>query len=173
MMTTEDAIKKTLEDIDDMEAVNAILPELKKVVTAWNGKVLNKRFEDALKEAIPGRIYLSSQYENSWEVCYQPEGCKSNTWYTVLHGSRPSCKYYTQENSFVNPDKRIAADRAFTIIEAARVKRLQQITSYREHLRTWEAKKAQLDMLKKQLKTISDSIPYTLQDRFNMRVKYY
>ena len=171
-LTTEDAIKRTLKDIEEMEAVNAALPIIKKVIEAWDGKVLNKRFGDALQAAgLPGRIYLDNHYDTTWEVHYHPEN--SNNWYTVLHGAKPTCKYYKPENSFVTPEKRISAAQAFTLIEAGRVERLQKITAYKEHLRTWEAKKAQIEMLKKQLKTITDSIPYAMQDYFNMRVKYY
>ena len=172
-ISTEEAIKRTLNDIEEMEKVNAVLPALKKVVESWNGKVLNKRFEAALQAAIPGRIYLSTHYENSWEICYQPEGVKTNNYYTVLHGARPTCKYYTEENSFVNKDKRISAEKAFKIIEAGRVERLQRITAYKEHLNTWQAKKEQIETLKKQLKTITDTIPSKMQDYFNMRVKFY
>jgi len=172
MYSTEEAIKRTLKDIEEMEEVNRALPAIKKVVAKWDGKMLNKRFGDDLQAlGLPGRIYLSTQYENSWEVHYHPE--KSNNWYTVLHGSRPSCKYYEPEKSFVDPDKRISAERAFRIIEAHRVERLQKITSYKEHLETWEQKKAQMDMLKKQLNAIAASIPYTMQDYFNMRVNRY
>jgi hypothetical protein len=170
-MSTEDAIKRTLHDIDDMEKVNAALPIIKKVIASFDGKILNKRLDDALKAAgLPGHIYMTAR-DNSWDICYQPE--KANAWYTILWGSKPSCQYYSKEKSFVDPDKRISAERAFTLIEAGRVERLQKITAYREHLTTWEAKKAQLEMLKKQLKTIADSVPYSLRDYFGMNVRYY
>jgi hypothetical protein len=172
MYSTEEAIKKTLQDIDEIEAVNRILPAIKKVVEKWDGKVFNKRFGTDLEALnLPGHIYLSTRYENSWEINYHPEN--TNNWYTVLHGSKPSCKYYTHDNSFVDENKRVSAEQAFKIIEAGRVERLQRITSYREHLATWEVKKAQIDLLKKQLKAITDTIPYTMQDYFNIRVKYY
>ena len=171
-MSTEDAKKKTLRDIEDMEAVNSALPIIKKVITQWDGKVLNKRFNDALQAAgLPGRVYLSTSYETVWMIQYQPEN--TNNYYTVLSGSRPSCKYYSPENSFVTPEKRISAAQAFTLIEAGRAERLQKITAYREHLRTWETKKAQIEMLKKQLKTITDGIPSAMLDYFGMRVKFY
>ena len=172
MYSKDEAIQKTLKDINEMEEVNRALPIIKKVVAKWDGKMLNKRFGEDLQAArLPGRIYLSTHYENSWEVQYHPE--HSNNWYTVLHGTRPSCKYYDEEKSFVDPDKRISAERAFRIIEEKRVERLKTITAYKEHLASWEEKKAQMDMLKKQLKTLADSIPYTMQDYFNMKVKYY
>jgi hypothetical protein len=171
-MNREEAIKKTLTLIDDMEAVNKVLPEVKKVIAAWDGKVLNKRIEKDLEAlGLPGHIYFTTRYENTYEINYRPE--KGNDWYTILSGSRPTCQYYTKENSFVDPDKRISAERAFMKIEAGRVERLQRITSYRDHLTTWEAKKAQMEILKKQLKTIADSVPYGLRDYFGMRVSNY
>ena len=170
-MTTEEAIKKTLSDIEEMQAVNAALPAIKKVISSFDGKVMNKRLEAALQAAdLPGRIYIYNR-DNSWEVHYHPE--KSNNWYTVLWGGKPTCKYYHQESSFVDPDKRINARRAFELIETGRVERLQKITAYRDHLDNYEVKKAQIELLKKQLKAIADTIPYTMQDYFNMRVKYY
>ena len=171
MYNTEEAIKRTLADIDEMERVNAALPEIKKVIASFDHKVMNKRLEAALQAAdLPGRIYIHDR-DNSWEIYYYP-GLNTAT-YCILWGSKPSCNYYSKEKSFVDPDKRISAERAFAMIEAGRVERLQKITAYREHLTTWEAKKAQIEMLKKQLKAIADTIPYTMQDYFNMRVKYY
>lgn len=82
-------------------------------------------------------------------------------------------RYYDKEKSFVDPDKRISQERSFKIIEEKRIERLKTITAYKEHLATWEEKKKQMEQLKKQLKTLADSIPYTMQDYFNMRVKYY
>lgn len=172
MYSTDEAIKQTLQDIAAMEETNAALPKIKKVVEKWSGKMLNKRFGDDLAALeLPGRIYLSTCYENSWEVHYRPT--HGNKYYTVLHGTKPTCRYYEQEKSFVDPDKRISTERAFAIIEAGRVERLKTITAYKEHLETWEEKKAQMDILKKQLATIANSIPYTLQDYFNMRVNRY
>ena len=172
MYNTDEAIKKTLRDIEEMEAANKALPEIKKVIQKWDGKVINKRFGDDLQAAgIPGNIYLGTYHENSYEVCYRPE--EGHKWFTVLFGTRPSCKYYDKEKSFVDPDKRISAERAFRILEDGRVERLKTITAYKDHLATWEEKKAQMEMLKKQLKTLADSIPYTMQDYFNMHVKYY
>lgn len=171
-MNTEDAIKKTLKIIEEMENVNTALPAIKKVVSSWDHKVLNKRIEKDLESiGLPGHIYFTTRYENTYEINYRPE--KADNWYTVLSGSRPTCKYYEKEKSFVDPDKRISAERAFMIIEAGRVERLQRITAYKEHLITWEAKKAQMEILKKQLKTIADSVPYGLRDYFGMRINYY
>ena len=167
MMTTEEATRKTIQEIEEMQAVNAVLPEIKKVIARFDGKVLNKRLEDALQAAgLPGRIYLSTHYENSWEVNYHPENAKSNTWYTVLSGTRPSCQYYDREKSFVDPDKRISAERAFQIIEAGRVERLQRIAAYRDHLATWEVRKQQISTLKKQLDALIGTIPYGVRSYF-------
>jgi hypothetical protein len=170
-MTTDEAIKRTLHDIEDMQAVNAALPIIKKVIQQFDHKIMNKRLETALQDAgLPGRIYIHDR-DNSWDIYYYPEN--SNNCMTVLWGSKPACTYYNKEKSFVDPDKRINAARAFELIETGRVERLQKITAYREHLNTYETKKAQIELLKKQLKAITDTIPYAMQDYFNMRVKYY
>ena len=172
-MSTEDAIKRTLHDIEDMEKVNAALPIIKKVIASFDGKVMNKRLEAALQAAdLPGRIYIHDR-DNSWEVYYYPSKHTHSEHYCILWGSKPSCQYYNKEKSFVDPDKRINASRAFELIENGRVERLKKITAYREHLDTYEVKKAQIELLKSQLKAIADTIPYTMQDYFNMRVKYY
>lgn len=172
MYSTDEAIKRTLADIEEMEEVNKALPAIKKVIEKWDGKVINKRLNDDLQKLeLPGRIYLSTAYENTYEVHYHPK--QSSNWYTVLSGMRPCCRYYDKEKSFVDPDKRISQERSFKIIEEKRIERLKTITAYKEHLSTWEEKKKQMEQLKKQLKTLADSIPYTMQDYFNMRVKYY
>lgn len=172
MYNTDEAIKQTLKDIETMEAVNKALPEIKKVISKWDGKVFNKRIEADLQALnLPGHIYYSTCYEERYEINYSPEG--SHQWFSILHTMKPSNKYYDKEKSFLDPDKRVSAERSFQMIEAGRVERLKTITAYKEHLETWQEKKAQMEMLKKQLSTIAASIPYTMQDYFNMRVKYY
>lgn len=172
MYNTDEAIKQTLKDIETMEAVNKALPAIKKVIEKWDGKVFTKRIEADLKALnLPGHIYYSTAYEERFSINYSPEG--SHQWFTILHTMKPSNKYYDKEKSFLDPDKRVSAERAFREIEAGRVQRLQTITSYKEHLATWEEKKAQMEMLKKQLATIANSIPYQMQDYFNMRVNRY
>lgn len=172
MNNTDEAIKQTLKDIETMEAVNKALPEIKKVIAKWDGKVFNKRIESDLKALnLPGHIYYSTSYEERYEINYSPEG--SHKWFTILHTMKPTNKYYDKEKSFLDPDKRLSAERAFQYIEAGRVERLKTITAYKEHLTTWEQKKEQIEMLKKQLNTIVSTIPYTMQDYFNIRVSRY
>lgn len=172
MYNTDEAIKQTLKDIESMEAANAVLPAIKKVIQKWNGKVLNKRIEADLKALdLPGHIYFTNRYDSRYEICYSPKGY--NNWYTILYTLKPTEKYYNQETSFIGPDKRVNAAKAFEQIESGRVERLKTITSYREHLQTWEVKKQQIDILKKQLNAIIDTIPYTMQDYFNMRLRRY
>lgn len=171
MYNTDEAIKQTLKDIENMEAVNKALPEIKKVIKKWDGKVFNKRIEADLKALnLPGYIYLSTCYDYRWEISYSPKG--SNQHFCILHTMKPSYDHFDPEKSFMNADKRVVASRAFQMIEEGRVKRLKDINAYREHLQTWEAKKTQIDILKKQLSAIVNTIPYTMQDYFNMRVRY-
>lgn len=172
MYSMEDAIKRTLHDIQDMEDVNAVLPAVKKLLKAWDGKVLNKRLDTALQELnLPGRIYLSDSYKNSWEIRYKPE--KANDWYIILWGHRPTCHYFDPAKSFVNENKRIDASRCNELIEEKRIERLKTIQSYKNHLETWETKKAQLSILSKEIDTLINSIPYTMRDYFNMNYRRY
>lgn len=167
--TKEQAIDRTNHDIEEMQEVNKALPKIKKVIAKWDGKILNKRLDSDLKAiGLPGYIYLCTSYDNSWEICYRPE--KSNQSYCILHGLRPTCRYYEESKSFVNPEKRIKADKAFEDIEAKRVDRLKTIAAYKEHLETWEEKYRQIELLKRELAAITKTIPYTLQDYFNMKV---
>lgn len=172
MLSKEEAIKKTLKEIEEMQEVNKALPAIKKVINKWNNKVFNKNLEKDLQALdLPGRVYVYTHYQTTIEIYYRPEQGNNN--YTVLSGTKPGTRYYTEEKSFLGPTKRINAAKAGEIIESNRVERLQRITQYREHLETWEAKKAQIDQLKKQLNTIIGTIPYTMQDYFNMRPARY
>lgn len=172
MMSKDEAIKKTLEDIEAMEAVNAVLPAIKKVIEKWDGKVFNKRIEADLKALeLPGHIYLATHDENRWYIQYSPKS--HSQWFTILHTMRPNNKYFDPEKSFITAEKRVVKSKAFEQIEAGRIERLKTITAYREHLATWKEKNKQIEMLKKQLSTIVNTIPYTMQDYFNMRVSRY
>ena len=169
MYDKEIAVKETQKDIEMMEAVNKVLPEVKKLISKFDNKVINKRLDAALKELdLPGYIYLNTYYETTYSISYKPAGC--NDYYTILNGTRPSCRYYVKEKSFLNEDKRISAERAFKLIEEGRVKRLKEITKYKEILQTYEEKKAQIKLLKKQLRTIVDDVPYELQRRFDLAI---
>lgn len=171
MYNTDEAIKQTLKDIEAMEECNKVLPEIKKVISKWDGKVFNKRIEADLKALnLPGHIYLSTCYDERWEINYSPEG--SHKWFSILHTMKPSNKYYDKDKSFMDPDKRVSAERSFQMIEAGRVERLKTITAYKDTLNTWQEKKAQIEMLKKQISTITATIPYALQDYFNIRARY-
>jgi len=172
-MTKDEAIEKTLEDIKAMEAVNEVLPAIKKVIAKWDGKVFNKRIETDLKALdLPGNIYLATHDENRWYIQYSPKGF--NQWFTIIHTMRPSNKYFDPEKSFLTAEKRLSREKAFEQIEAGRVERLKTITSYREHLATWDEKEKMLDILYKQISTITGTIPYTMQDYFGLhRRRYY
>lgn len=172
MYDKEMAEKATKKDIQMMEEVNKALPEIKKLIAKFDGKVINKRLDTALKELnLPGYIYLSTYYETSYIIMYKPKD--SNEAYTILSGARPNFRYYDKEKSFINEDKRISAERAYNLIEECRVERLKKITKYKEILQTYEEKKAQVELLKKQLRTIVDDVPYELRHRFDLEVKYY
>lgn len=171
-MTREDAIKQTLKDIETMEAVNAVLPQIKKVIDKWNGKVINKRIEADLKALdLPGHIYLMTHDENRLYIQYSPKS--SNEWFTILHTMKPNNKYFDEAKSFINSDKRISREKAFQQIEARRVERLQRITAYKQFLETYEEKLNMLEMLKKQMNTITEDIPTTLIDYFELKHRYY
>ena len=172
MYDMDKAVKETQKDIEMMEAVNKVLPEVKKLITKFDNKVINKRLDTALKDLnLPGYIYLNTHYETTYSISYKP--AESNEYYTILNGVRPSCRYYVKEKSFLDEDKRISAERAYTLIEESRIERLKKITKYKEILQSWEEKKTQVEMLKKQIRTIVDDVPYELQHRFNLAVKYY
>lgn len=167
-MNTAEAIEKTLKDIEAMEAANKALPEIKKVVTKWDGKCFNKRFDADLKALnLPGHIYMSTSDENRYTVQYSPNG--SNQWFTILFTLRPSNKYYDPEKSFLGPDKRLNREKAFDQIESGRIERLKTIKAYKDYLATREDTEKMLEILRKQIATITATIPYTLQDYFNIR----
>lgn len=171
-MDIEEAVKETTKDIEMMEKVNRALPAIKAVIAKFDGKVLNKRLDAALKELdLDGYIYLNTHYETTFSICFSPS--ETNEYYTILNGLRPSCRYYDKEKSFVNEDKRISAERAYNLIEECRVERLKKITKYKEILQTYEEKRTQVELLKKQLRTIVSEVPYELQNRFGLVVRYY
>lgn len=168
----EQARKKTLEDIEAMEAFNKALPAIRTVIRKWDGKVFNKRIEADLKALdLPGNIYLSTCYEYRWEICYSPEN--THKYFTVLHTMKPSYNHFDETKSFLTPEKRIKADTALEQIEQKRVEHLKTITAFRDHLETWEEKKKQIEILTKQLNAITDTIPYGLREYFNIRNSHY
>ena len=164
--TEEDAIKATEADIRAYEEANEILPAVRKLIREFDGKMFNCKLDKALN-ALDPRLGVSTHYETTIEVYYRPS-CGSNHWISIFSGSKPSCKYYKEENSFLTPDKRINADKALEIIEERRAERLKKIYEYRNFLDNYQETKKQLETLCKQINTITDQIPYTMRDYFRM-----
>lgn len=168
MMTREDAIKRTLADIQGMEEANSVLPVVRKVMRDFDGKVFNCRLEKALKEALPDhRIYVSTSYETIIEINFHPDH-GSNNWITLLSGHKTTAKYYDPEKSFLTPEKRIDAAKALDLIEAKRVERLKRINEYKIFLENEQQIMQQLSILYKQIGTITATIPYTMRDYFGI-----
>lgn len=167
--TEEDAIKATEKDIAAYEEANAILPAVRKVVREFDGKVFNCRLEKALKELDP-RLVVFTHYETTIEIAYRPS-CGNNNWVTLFSGSKPSCRYYSEKNSFLTPEKRIDAAKALELMEVKRAERLKEITEYKIFLEHYAETKRQLSMLKKQIDTITSNIPYKMRDYFRMNYR--
>ena len=160
----EDALKQTQQDIESYNEINALLPEIKKVFKAFDGKMYNCKLEKALQEINP-RIHAYKRY-NSIEIymyCQNSSGAL-----TICSSAASDSPYHDNTKHFIQDNKRINAAIAFEDIEAHRVKRLQEIASWNEFLKNRETLQQQLEQLKKQIEYLSDQIPWRMKDYFNI-----
>lgn len=160
----DDALKQTQKDIECYNEINSLLPEIKKVFKAFDGKVFNCKLEKALQEINP-RIHV---YKRSYiyEIYMYSQYCSNAL--TICSSAIPGTQYHDNKKHFVQDNKRINAALAFEDIEAHRVTRLQEIASWNTFLENRETLQQQLDQLKKQIEYLSDQIPWKMRDYFNI-----
>ena len=135
--------------------MSALFPVIRSVAEAFDGKVFNCRFQNALQEKQP-RIYAQKRYDWLEITAYSKEnGCGEYTLARIKLDDMPD-------------GKRIPAD---LIIDAARKEReslLQQAVKIERDAAEAEEKRKQLEYFKNQIDRIRDSICYEVRDIYNL-----
>ena len=136
--------------IQERREAAALFPALRRVFLAFDGKMYNKRFDTALKE-IPGSIYCQKRDHNLDIYLYND----SNDIITL-------CWYKLPEDKRIN-----AAD----IIQKAAEKRselLSEAYHMQEIMPTIQARRDQIEHVKKLLSGIISDLSYTEQELFDL-----
>ena len=153
----EDREKYIAEEVKIHRDAAACLPVLRKVATAFDGKVYNCRLQKALHEAAPEgspKMYTETGYRDQVIIYIYNKGHQL----TIAELSREDMK----------DGKRINAE---ALIESARKHRESHLkTAYELEQAAASAvqTKAMIDGLKEQIRGIMKKIPYTIRDAYNI-----
>lgn len=164
----EDGKKEVQNRIDILRFTASQIDKIKPVFRAFDGKIYNKRFDDAI-EALSddqGRFYVSNHYRWMNIEAYKKHSL-CNERYSAL--TVPSCSgerfedFAGREDSIFTENKRIIADKAIKALDTRKEKLLEQAASYEKTLEDADDILAQVAYFKGILGSLIETVPYELR----------
>ena len=182
----EDSRRLVLLEVENYKKALELYDSIIEVVEKYNGKVLNKRFETALKKVndyirvdMSGRtLYIQLYLEDRSVKSFNNDfWIYINKTYINLNGYTPRLAY-SWENDL---DGKLCADHENRLIASVLIKSLNE---EKEHIKNKiillenEVNKAdeykqQLEDLKAQMEKITRNIPYEIRDYFELNYNVY
>lgn len=170
--------KKLVElEIKNMKLVLTMFNDVRKIITDFDNKTLNKRLDSALK-TINKNIHVTQQY-NSIEILYRCEERffqeNGNTHYikydriTFADG----CMASSYNDEVLTDDRRIIASRFLKFMDKQENYLRKQIAEMTEQLERIETIIAQRNKILKTMKDFNESINYTIRDYFGLSFDIY
>lgn len=153
-------------DIDNIDRAIGLINELKKVVKKFDGKVYNVRFDRAVRESV-GAFVQRQRYEHfpCIAIVWYPENnfidnqFSRNREYYLLHGAELD-------------GKRINATKTIELLENRAEELEEHKTDLYEGISKIEETLDKYNEIKKQLKELSDEVPYEILDYYDIRTPY-
>lgn len=148
--TREEQDKAAQQIIAGYRETAALFPILRKTAEAWDGKVFNKRFTEALCTATGKHVYtyISGEYIHF----YLYEGC--NRQYTLMSIKRPE----------MTDGKRLVAKILIANARNHREEYLRKAAELEATAEKVDELKAQIESVKNLLRRLGDSIPYEARE---------
>jgi len=154
--TRQDAEKKTRERVDTLRECAALIPQIKKVVAAFDGKVYNKRLPEAI-QAATGQ-HISTERRGDYLSFYRYE--------------RGDCFTLLSIKADEMPDgKRIKAEQFNNSLNENRARMLKEAAQIEEQLQSIDAVIDKIEQLKKLYGAITSPLNSRLRDNYG--IKYY
>ena len=157
--TDSQRIEKIKNHIEELRDLAALYPAVKKVIDAFNGKVYNKRFSEALKKELceKANIYSDKRYNNV-EICACTRNPHSN-FHTLV---------YVKLDDLID-GKRISADLFNESLRVHRETLLKEALALESTLPKVNEIVSQLKQLTDTYRSIYGAIPYDIRDTWNIK----
>ena len=152
--------------------------DVKKVVDRFDGKMYNKRFDDAIRELSRDGLRFSSGIRySSYEIYVYPDG-KYNDTYTLVWGYSPKENVneymaYRKESILFTENKRIIGENMYQSLNRSRENLLSHAAELEASIEDVETKLKQVDELKNALQNTVKSLPSFVQDKCNLQKLCY
>lgn len=154
--TRQDAEKRSRERINTLRQCAELIPQIKKVIAQFDGKVYNKRLPDAI-HAATGQ-YISTDKRGDFLSFYKYE---RGDCFTIL-----SVKY-----SEMPEGKRINAEQFNNSLNESRARFLTEAAEIENQLRTINDTLQKIEQIKKLYSAITSPLNSRLRDYYG--IKYY
>jgi hypothetical protein len=180
----EDAKNLVKLEIENRKSALELYTEVIELVKKYDGKILNKRFETALKK-IDERLSYERAY-NSFYItmsCWNNRSCRStkkdsfgysSTIY--IHGNDIRLNTYIETYSYgENPsmlnDERINADVLIEALNKGKIQIEKTIAELENSIDKVQEYKEKCEALKKEMEETTRDIPYLIKDYFNINYR--
>lgn len=152
----EDAVK---EYCDLCRKAAALYKDIAPVIRQFDKKVYNCRFDKAIRAATTGQhVYVSKQFDTYIEIAFYECG--------------KTFQLATIKTADLIDGKRINADLLIADAQRRREQHLKDASQAEKVAGDIDTVKAQLESLKKAYNSIVDSVPYAIQDIYNIKRFY-
>lgn len=176
-MYNQDAVKNIKDSIEAKRAAAASINRIKPIIRKFDGKVYNKRFDEAIAEASDNdnRFYCYNSY--GWfylELTYKRQYALKNnliSGYSCKNAAEYE-KYRTKEENNIFNEKRINANIMIQRLDESRERLNREAYEMESTLQNMDIILEQIKGLKKALNNVIESVPYEIQKEYRLNKIY-
>lgn len=147
------------------------IKDVKKVILDYDGKVYNKKFDEAISAIRTPDGYMFSCYRDSYNRV-TISGYDKGTSYSDRTGILSFKASAGEETPYITDKKRIKADAFIETLNSTYENLLTEAKSYEDAAVNLEKILSQVETLKKALNAISESLPYGAIEMIGLK-RYY
>jgi len=158
-------------EIENMEMALSLFDLAADVVRSFNGKVLNKRLDSALREANKDLRYTrdSSDYLNIEYSCFDNRSIQTNSCTVYIRTDDIKLSRLAIEKA-VNDDNRIVAENIIADMENKKNNIIERINEYKTGLLKVDEWKNRCEKIGNEMDELSKEIPSVFKDYYNLSI---
>lgn len=168
-------------EISNRRKAIELYPAIIETVKKFDGKVLNKRLETALRKINDNLRLEKSEYR--FDICYYVENDHVPVPYRDYCGAEyvkyreiGMCEYMPRNRAYdvnaqcpaLNDDGRIIAENIITALNAGKKKLESEIIEMEEHSKKVDEYAAELDELAERMRSLQKKIPYLVSEYYKL-----
>ena len=153
---------KLLHEADVIRTAAAQIPKLKKVIDAYDGKMYNKRFDEAIRNLSTDEIRFSAYTSYNWYYVECYPGCNYSERQGLLTGyaaKRDDTRYTDEKNVIFSDSKRILKDKMYQALNTRREKMLQEAAELERIAAELDVTLQNIEYLRSMLTAMVGSLP--------------